>query len=119
MFLEEKEWVIPNEFCSIDIFSNSCDYNMFCDFKKWQEQSMTYLLFWCIAKTPDVDFLIDEMIQKIDPSSLRHIIDTYLEYLVLIKEYVSDSRFDAIKNLNINLLNSSSKFKFEELFSKK
>ena len=117
IFLEEEEWVIPKEFCSIDIFSNSCDYNMFCDFKKWQEQTMTYVLFWCIVKKNAANLLIDEILQKIDPSSLRHIIDTYLEYLLIIKAYVPVSRFDAIKDFNINELNSSTKFKFQELFS--
>lgn len=110
-------WLIPANFINIDIYSNSCDYDMYCDYNKWKDSVLvlTLLYLYYEKKMEIVAKNIHKHIIKYLSSNktyMRHLIDPYIEQLKLLHKWINVSELNQIQKYE---LPSSSKFKIMNL----
>ena len=117
-FVNEKEWDIPDKYINSDIYDVNCNYDLFCDFKKWSKSILSYIYFWKIHNDNDKkkyisDILINSIMSYIDTNTIykRHMIDHFLEELYVL-EYDDNDKLNTIDIANIP---TSTKFKIEKL----
>jgi hypothetical protein len=119
-FILDKEWDIPEIYKTVDVFSSTYDYDLFCIFKIWNKKILAYIYFWKIhnniTKINEIHTLIiNQIINYINTNTiyLRHMIDILLDELILLNLDISKNK--KLRNIDLSTIPSSSKFKIELL----
>lgn len=117
-FITDKQWDIPDIYKEQDVFASNYDYDKFCEFKIWNTKVLGYISFWKIHNDNDKkkllsDILIDTIMEYVEKNTSykRHMIDIFLEQLYLLDFQNNDK----LKNINLEKIPCSSKFKLEKL----
>jgi len=114
-FIDKKPWIVPSIYTDIDIYSNNCDYETFCNFNKWKEEICSYLELWIKYKSDELNLVVESIIDAFDIELKRHIVDTMLEYLLILKEFFSSESMNIFSNIDLSKISSSTRFKIEAL----
>jgi hypothetical protein len=114
-FIDKKGWIVPLIYTDIDIYSNMCDYETFCNFNKWKEEICSYLELWIKYKSDKLNLIIESIINTFDIELKRHIVDTMLEFLLVLKKFISNENMTIFVNLDLAGISSSTRFKIEAL----
>lgn len=106
-------WLIPTKFKDEDIYSNFCDYDIYCEYNKWKDSVLiTTRLFIHYNKKMDViaKNIYKNIIKYLSTNDryMRHLIDPYIEQLTLLKDHIDNLLLENIQSYS---LPSSSKFK--------
>ena len=110
-------WLIPAKFIHEDIYSNSCNYDVYCDYNKWKDSVLvlTSLYLHYDKKMDTITKNIHKHIIKYlstNQTYMRHLLDPYIEQYSLLHKWITTNMLQEIEHFNIP---SSSKFKIMNL----
>jgi hypothetical protein len=113
-------WLIPNIYYDNNIYSNECNYDIYCEFIKWKNYSLSLSQLFLYYKSDEFNKnIVNSIISLINIDSNksdRLILDSSIENLNIFKKIINiDTIKDIIKFEN---LPSSSKFKLLEIIEK-
>ena len=114
-FIDKKIWIVPTIYDDIDIYSNNCDYETFCNFNKWKDEICSYLELWIKYQSDKLNVIIESIINTFDIELKRHIVDTMLEFLLILKKFISNESMIIFDNIDLARISSSTRFKIEAL----
>ena len=114
-FIDKKSWIVPLIYSDKDIYSNNCDYETFCNFNKWKEEICSYLELWIKYKSDKLNLIIEPIISGLDFQLKRHIVDTMLEFLLILKKYILKENFTIFEDIDLARISSSTRFKIEAM----
>lgn len=110
-------WLIPSQFIKENIYSNSCDYDVYCEYNKWKD-SVLVLTSLYLHYEKGMDTITKNIHKHIikylntNENYMRHLIDPYIEQLMILHKWITQKMLEDIEKFNIP---SSSKFKIMNL----
>lgn len=118
MYKKNKDWILPSSFKDINVYSNECDYDEYCRFSKWKTSSLCLIDFWNMYNDKLIccelaDLLMDTLEANIHGK--RQDIDTILEQIDILYEYIDLSRF---KSLDYTSKEKSTYFKIKAILER-
>ena len=130
-FNENKEWIPPLYILDNALMVGNEDdeiYNLYCDYVKWKKtnNSIINMLILLILDQSKIENLLNNiytyLIEYISFSAkkYRHVIDILLEDMIIImSHYKNNDIIDKIKNIDLSILENSSKFLIYNITGKK
>jgi hypothetical protein len=130
-FNENKEWIPPLYILDNALMVGNEDdeiYNLYCDYVKWKKtnNSIINMLILLIIDQSKIENLLNNiytyLIEYISFSAkkYRHVIDILLEDMIIImSHYKNNDIIDKIKNIDLSILENSSKFLIYNITGKK
>lgn len=114
-------WLIPAKFKDEDIYSNTCDYDIYCEYNKWRD-SVLIITRLFIHYEKKMSIIANNIYKNIikylsnNDKYMRHLLDPYIEQLVILNEHIDMKQLEKIQSY---LLPSSSKFKIMNIIELK
>lgn len=119
-YKENKLWIVPQYYNNIDVYSKDCDYDDYCKFIKWKVSAICLIELWRIYNDITIckelsSILTTDIEMKI--SGKRQEIDSLLEQIEILREYLDMDRFKVLKNIKDK--DKSTYFKILDILDKK
>lgn len=130
-FNENKDWIPHSYILENDLMIGNEDdviYNLYCDYVKWKKtnNSIINLLILLIIDKNKIDTLLNNIYNYLidyiyfSTKKYRHVIDILLEdIIIIISHYKNNNIIDKIKNIDLSILENSSKFLIYNIIDKK
>ena len=130
-FIENKEWIPMSYILENDLMTGKEDsdiYNLYCDYVKWKKKNNTTIniLILLIADNIKIENLLNTIYKylieyiNISERRYRHIIDILLEDIIIIMSYNKNNDIiNKFKNMDLSILENSSKFLIYNITGKK
>ena len=117
-------WTLPDEFCGENMYSTSVDYDLYCKFIKWKDETLALTSICIIYKIniPELaEIIYDTVYKYIDTNKQnyqRQILDPPLEHIELLWESYSIEQIDKLLSCRNSDIPSSSRFKLMDIKEK-
>lgn len=125
--LNKQYWIIKDEYKNKNVYSSTCEYDLYCSFIKWKECQLTITELAVYFLSPEntkaiansiynyiEDYLSTCKEELVVPS--RDILDPSLEHLEILYKHLLDINLEAFAD--IDGLPSSSRFKIIDIKNK-
>lgn len=106
-YVKNKEWIPPQQYQEVNIYSTSCDYDLFCKFCSWKNGAIAINRFFSlylesIKKNELINLYLEDFYNDLQN---RIIVDPILEQLeCLLMKVSSDNSDDFNKQVIVRLL---------------
>jgi hypothetical protein len=130
-FTENKEWIPPSYILENALMVGNEDdeiYNLYCDYVKWKKtnSSIFNILILLVDDKIKIENVLNNiyayLIEYISSSvkKYRHVIDILLEDIIIIMSYYKNNNIiEKFKNMDLSILENSSKFLIYNITGKK
>lgn len=114
-YISQKLWYPPQYAFENELYKSAEDlYDLYCDFVKWKKEMVNIIKALCILIDNidfDLELLTNNLYELFEKRSHRHITDYVLELLkILFSKYVNEDILFKLKNIELNNIDSSTKF---------
>lgn len=131
-YIENKEWLPPEYILKNNILHLDDQYDMYCDYTKWKKEVNNMNMLWIYLKK-DIDYLVNDIydffekyLNKINVGEIneyivyKHVLDLLLEQISKISIHCDISNIvGKLKELDISLMENSTKFSIYNILDKK
>ena len=116
-YINNKEWIPPKYIFDNNLLLLNNEYELYCDYIKWKKGIHNLNIIWIKYKTNEIsvllnniyDYMINECIGN--PNIHKYIIDIFMEQILkILNNYKDNSIVEKIKQLDIKIFDSSTKF---------
>jgi hypothetical protein len=114
-YITEKLWYPPKYAFENELYKSAEElYDLFCDFVKWKKEMINIVKALCVLIENvdfDLELMTNDLYQLFEKHNHRHITDYVLDLLkIIFTKYVNIDILSKLKNIDLNNIDSSTKF---------